>query len=236
VALCFSMLALSEGFDVRNLDLHVYTYPGAYVDGESSEQYDAQLSMYSHNSPDQVVSFYQMKGLSPMLSHPDPNHVVLEKMVASHVPLKIVVSSQSDHQRLDDDDLYRNMQISTALGKHNQSELDQMRSRFNPLKSRFYADDPHSILKKCRESGSASQVKNKMSMEEQGRHLQELAMQGKMDELRAATQALSASQQGMTNMDVSNQWDKELTCLKELEKLSFPVKIEVIASRDDVLG
>ena len=61
-------------------------------------------------------------------------------------------------------------------------------------------------------------------------------MQGRMDELREATEALTSRSQGVAKKAMVDQWDTEVKCLEELEKQSYPVKIEVTASRDDVLG
>jgi hypothetical protein len=232
---CIGTVALAEGFDVRNLNLHDDAYPESTIAKETKEQHDANLLMHSHDPADQVVEFYKEKGLESNLVHQDQNRVVLEKMVAPHVPLRVVISSKATRNRLSDNVLYRNLDIAAALGKHDTSELESVRRRFDGLKERFYADNPRSFLKECRQSGSAGLAQKEMSMEEQGRRMQELAMQGRMDELRKAAEAFGSTQ-GMASGAVTDQWDKEVMCLEELEKKSFPVEIEVTATRDDVLG
>jgi hypothetical protein len=158
--------------------------------------------------------------------------MVLEEMVAPHVPLRVVISSKLERERLKDRDLYQNLETSVALGAHGQGELDELRRRFDGLKGRFYAVNPRSTLKECRKSG---ETQSKVSAEEQGRRMQELAMQGRMDELRAATEAFMAAQQGMAGV-AQDRWDVEVMCLEKLEAESYPVEIEVTATRDDVAG
>ncbi len=235
VALYISSIVLASEYDVRNLNLHDYAYPGSQIVTETKEQYAAKLLMYSHDPTDQVVEFYEKKDLKSKMVHQDPGQVVLEKMLAANVPLKVVISWKPTRNRLNDNDLYRNLELSAALENHDQAELEALRQRFDRLKDLFYPGDAHSILKKCRQSGPVTGAEKEMSMEERGRQMQELAMQGRLDELREMAEAFSSNQKGAASGDAKGQWNKELLCLEELEKkMTFPVEIEVTASRDDL--
>jgi len=233
VALYISSIVLASEYDVRDLNLHDYAYPGSQIVTETKEQYAAKLLMYSHDPVDQVEKFYAKKDVKSKMVHRDPGRLVLEKTLAPNVPLKVVISWKPTRNRLNDSDLYRNLELAAALENHDQAELEVLRQRFDRLKDLFYPGDARSILKKCRQSGPGASAEKEMSMEERGRQMQELAMQGRLDELREMAETFSSKQKGAASGDAKGQWDKELLCLKELEKkMTFSVEIEVTASRD----
>jgi hypothetical protein len=242
--LCWGASAVADGFDIRILELDDYTYPESQTVDKRQEQTYAKLILLSHDSPAAVVQFYENIGLKlgsgaddGDTSNATPGRIVFEKhMVAAHAPLSVVVlTNGSDSHNLDDNDLYHDLKVYVATGVRTQNELDAARQRFDGLKQRFFESRPTSSLKECRSSMGDSSAKQEESMEERGRRMQELAMQGRMDELRMEMENFG-QQTGSIDDVAADRWDAEIECLEKLERDSFPVRIEVIADRDDLLG
>ena len=245
VSLCWGANAGADGFDLRNLNLAEYSYPEGEIISQRQDQYDANRVLLTRDSSTQVVQFYRNMGLEESDGPEagwggvvEPGSTVFNKrMVAPHVPLYVTVFSIGEKTHgLDDRDLFFQLKMHVQLGKHTNDELQAVRERFGGLKDRFYKEKPNDILKKCKAPMDDDLQQKEQSMEERGRYLQELAMQGRMDELRKATKEFSQQHQGAANRTNIDRWDEEIKCLEKLESESYPTKIELVASRDDVAG
>lgn len=242
--LCWGAAAVADEFDLRNLDLDSYTYPASETVDKRQDQNYATLKLLSRDSSADVVKYYESMGLK-VNSAEDNNasgHVVPpgrimfdNRMLSAHVPLTVIVDTDSSQGHdLDDHDLYDDLKIYVATGVKMQSDVDSVRQRFDGLKHRFYKSSPNSSLTECKSSISEAQ---ELSMEERGRRMQELAMQGRRDELKKMMEGLMndsdlSSPDGMA----ADKWDEEIKCLEKLENEAYPVQISVVANRDDLLG
>ncbi len=235
----------ADGFDLRNLNMAEYSYPDSEIIDERHDQYDAKLVLLSRDSADQVVQFYKDMGLQEGSGPEDgwggvvvPGSIVFEKhMVADHVPLYVTVFTDGGRgHNLDDRDLYFELEKYVYLGKHTNDELQAVRQRFDVLKERFYKGKPTDIIEECKAPTTDALTQKGQSMEERGRRLQELAKQGRMDELLKESRDFGRGQQALAGDASKDRWAEEIGCLEELESESYLIKIELTASRDDVAG
>lgn len=242
--LACSWAASADGFDLRDLDISAYSYPSSDVITSRRDQYDVNLELLSPDPSDRVVQFYKDMGLRERDgSEPGwggvvvPGTVFFEKhMVATHVPLYVTVFGRPQYDSVSDSDLYGELESFVVLGKHTNDELEAVRRRFDVLKTRFYKDKPRQILQDCKAPGDDAMTEKVESMEERSLRLQELAMQGRFEELRKETESLNRQHQDLADEANKDRWDEQIGCLEKLESEAYQIRIELTASRDDVAG
>lgn len=245
IFLCWGPNAGAEPLDLRNLNLAEYSYAQSEILSQRTDKYDANRVLLTRDPSARVVQFYKNMGLKES-DGPEPgwggvvepgSTVFNKRMVAPHVPLYVTVFSVGGKTHgLDDRDLFFEFEMYVQTGKHRNDELQAVRERFGGLKDRFYKESPEDILKQCKAPMDDDLHQKEQSMEERGRHLQELAMQGRMEELREAMKEFSGEQQGISKEVTRDRWEEQIKCLEKLESESYSTKIELVATRDDVAG
>ena len=242
ILLCWGAISIAEEFDIRNLNLDDYTYPGSEVIDKRQDQYYATMELLSRDSSADIVTFYESIGLKVQAAEdrsasgyvvPAGRIVFENQMVAAHVPLSVWVDTDgSQSHSLNDNDLFHKLEVYVATGVRKQSDLDTARENFDGLKQKFYKSSPSSMLSDCQSSISEAQEE---SMEDRARRMQELAMQGRMDELRKEMEGFTGQTSSIEAV-AGDKWDEEIECLRKLKNESYPVLIKVVADRDDLLG
>lgn len=239
--LCQGTVAVADGFDLRNLQLDAYTYPASQTTDKRQEDFFVNLTMLSRDSLAEVVKFYEDMGLRVETGEQDgvtPGRILFEKrMLAANTPLRVIITTGgSDEYHLDDDHLYHDLESIVVTGMKTQDQLNAVRQRFDSLLQAFYLNRPSYTLSDCRSAISDASEEQEDSMEERGRRLQELAMQGRMDELQKEMEGFGGPHIPSSDELAGDKWDGEIECLEELERESYSIRIDVVSSRDNVLG
>jgi len=233
-----TMNARAAGMNISSLDMNQFHYPVGQVIQTHQDDYSAEFTMLARDTVDRVEEFYLSQGFKQVSKDAGRKTIKLLHMIAPHVPVTATLVYDNPYSGLSEEDLFDgSLMMSLMTGAHHTTaELTQLNQKYAYLKRRFYPGDPRAVMKECRKPAKNQIAQKQMTAEERGRKMQELAMQGKFDELNAMASSFTAANQDLQNEATKDRWGDEIKCLKKLDKESFKVQIKIFAERDDVAG
>jgi len=228
----------AAGMNISSLDMNQFHYPVGQVIQTHQDDYSADETMLARDTVDRVEKFYLGQGFKQVSKDTDHKTIKLVRMIGPHIPATATLMYDNPNSRLREENLFGDsLMMSVMIGAHHTAaELTQLKQKYAYLKKSFYRSDPNTVMQECRKPAKNQIAQKQMTAEERGRRMQELAMQGKFDQLNAMASAFTAANQNLQDEATKDRWGDEIKCLKKLDKKSFKVQIEIFVERDDVAG